>query len=48
MSGDSKLAVSLLDLKLGGSGRDAQGVVVGGISDHGVRQKSRGWPDTVK
>lgn len=31
---DSKLAVRLLDLELGGGGRNAKGVVVGGFYDH--------------
>ena len=34
MSDDGELSVGLLDLKLGSCWRDAQGVIIGGISDH--------------
>lgn len=34
MVDNSHLAISLLDLQLGGRGLDTQGVVIGGIDDH--------------
>lgn len=34
MSDDGELPIGLLDLKLGSCWRDAQGVIIGGISDH--------------
>lgn len=36
MVNDGELAIGLLDFQLGSGGLDAQGVVVGGIDDHGV------------
>lgn len=41
MGGDGELAVGLLDLELGGRGRDPEEVVVGGIDDHGWQRRER-------
>lgn len=41
MSDDGKLSICLLDLKLGGSGGNPQGVVIGGINNHFVMRHDR-------
>ena len=42
MGSNSELAVGLLDLKLRGGRRDAQGIIVSGVSNHGGEGAARG------
>lgn len=47
VSHDSQFAIGLLDLQLGGRGRHPEGLIVGGVGDHGSHN-NRGLRDSVR
>lgn len=48
MCDDGQLAVGLLDLQLGSSRRDVQGVIIGSVGDHDGARKMGDMPCRVK